>query len=443
MIDTRPSFACSSSMSLNSSASVNSSVSSYPFSDQAISKKPSKKRRKKPRKCCTADYENNTDIGKRESTYTGIIKRTVTPDVSCASSTCEKDCDLVDLTVQWTKKMAISEYEVNSTEVDYPQHFAKTCSRVDMHQERLSLPKLGSVVTNNVSEVPVRQQNSNDANSDQYLGKLRYINGECPTCGIQTHKIDGSARIALKSQFVLGGRCLLCNPLPTNTVANSSISEVVSRLGFPAVSDSDTTFAPQLSQSNLCIPNQASSPPILESTAHVSQSNSSKPLNIVGKRFMKDGKGGEYTGNINADGDRHGNGVMKWDNGDVYEGEFKNDLIDGQCTYIWANGDMYEGECKNDKLDGQGTYWWPDGSVYRGGYKQGLKNGKGIIRWPDGEIDVNFYQNGECTGDGVQWSSDRQTAWLLRDGEEMNNMSLAKAASVASQIGLSSSKIIG
>ena len=45
-------------------------------------------------------------------------------------------------------------------------------------------------------------------------------------------------------------------------------------------------------------------------------------------------------------------GIMEYDNGRVYEGEWKDDLRNGNGYEIYANGVIYEGEWKDDK-----QYW--------------------------------------------------------------------------------------
>ncbi|MDC0139867.1 hypothetical protein OAI04_03520, partial [Hyphomicrobiales bacterium] len=43
-------------------------------------------------------------------------------------------------------------------------------------------------------------------------------------------------------------------------------------------------------------------------------------------------------------------------NGDIYVGEFKDGLRNGQGTLTYVNGDIYVGEFKDDLFNGQGTF---------------------------------------------------------------------------------------
>lgn len=47
----------------------------------------------------------------------------------------------------------------------------------------------------------------------------------------------------------------------------------------------------------------------------------------------------------------------------------------GKGKYIWADGNIYEGEWKENKIDGFGKYIWFYGIIYEGQWKQNKMNG--------------------------------------------------------------------
>ncbi len=81
---------------------------------------------------------------------------------------------------------------------------------------------------------------------------------------------------------------------------------------------------------------------------------------------------------ILRDGKREGKGLMKYNNGRIYEGEWCNDLRDGKGLETYPNGNSYEGEFKQGKAEGKGIYKWHNGEVYDGEWHQGLKHGDGV-----------------------------------------------------------------
>ena len=77
---------------------------------------------------------------------------------------------------------------------------------------------------------------------------------------------------------------------------------------------------------------------------------------------MKWSDGDEYTGDF-KDGQYHGHGVYKYNNGDRYEGQFEYDCgRHGQGTMYYANGEKYEGGWLNDEKHGEGVLTTPDGT---------------------------------------------------------------------------------
>ena len=49
---------------------------------------------------------------------------------------------------------------------------------------------------------------------------------------------------------------------------------------------------------------------------------------------------------------------------------------------------------------------------------------------------VGQYNMGKDIGEGARWSSDRRTAWRLKDGNPGDGISLAEAAQIAGRLGL-------
>ncbi|HPC43156.1 MAG TPA: hypothetical protein PLD91_19735 [Spirochaetota bacterium] len=112
---------------------------------------------------------------------------------------------------------------------------------------------------------------------------------------------------------------------------------------------------------------------------------------------------------------QNGKGIMKWDNGDKYDGEFNNGKMNGYGKMTYGDGTKYEGEWKEDKKNGMGTEETGsyanarmdvkvNGKPYKhyqkfvGQWKDGYKNGHGVIYSYDGKtIYDGFWQNGQSS----------------------------------------------
>lgn len=179
--------------------------------------------------------------------------------------------------------------------------------------------------------------------------------------------------------------------------------------------------------------------------------------NIEGVSFPEDSvvtayEGGKYIGQISYDKSYEqipdGYGTLIYENGDKYEGQWSNGLINGYGTMTYAdgskkeggwtdgnlmfeviigngntityrgayynatytgkllnilphgygtlvldNGDKYEGEFKFGKKNGKGTYTWADGTTYVGEWKNDMHNGYGIYTTSEGTYTGNFKDN--------------------------------------------------
>ncbi|XP_069377256.1 alsin isoform X5 [Paralichthys olivaceus] len=130
--------------------------------------------------------------------------------------------------------------------------------------------------------------------------------------------------------------------------------------------------------------------------------------------FYKDGrlKEATYEGRWLA-GKPNGRGVLKWPDGRIYTGEFKNGLEDGFGEFTAPNkalnkNDHYQGHWKDGKMHGLGTYRYASGEVYDGSFQDGMRHGHGMLR--SGKL--NTSSPSVFIG---QWVQDKKTGYGVFD----------------------------
>uniref|UniRef100_A0A8C3G2Y5 Radial spoke head component 1 n=1 Tax=Cyclopterus lumpus TaxID=8103 RepID=A0A8C3G2Y5_CYCLU len=94
---------------------------------------------------------------------------------------------------------------------------------------------------------------------------------------------------------------------------------------------------------------------------------------------------GEYEGERNEAGERHGAGKAVLPNGEVYQGRYEYGGRHGQGTYYFKNGARYVGDYYQNKKHGRGTFYYPDGSRYEGSWVEDLRKGHGVYTYPNGD----------------------------------------------------------
>jgi len=133
-----------------------------------------------------------------------------------------------------------------------------------------------------------------------------------------------------------------------------------------------------------------------------------------------------------------GDGVFKFENGDVYTGTFSNgNLVEG--TFVYANGDKYVGLFLNGEFNEEGTFIdietkveyygiWEDGELtgtvtiqydngdeYTGEFKNDEKNGEGVYKFENGDDYVGNFIDNKFSGEGSYYMSDKTLTGIFEN----------------------------
>ena len=144
----------------------------------------------------------------------------------------------------------------------------------------------------------------------------------------------------------------------------------------------------------------------------VSSMNNKKEFNSFSN--IKQYEDGLYEGII-INGKREKNGIMKYNKGEKYDGEWKNDKRHGKGVFISQNyntpgltGIKYVGEFNHDKIEGFGIGYYSSGDRYEGEWKNNKQYGRGILNYVGGGKYIGEWENGKLNGEGI---------YFLKNGE--------------------------
>lgn len=114
-----------------------------------------------------------------------------------------------------------------------------------------------------------------------------------------------------------------------------------------------------------------------------SRDYSRSALGHINKVFSR----GTYIGALNILGKPNGRGVMRFNDGSIYDGEWQNSVMTGIGTCTFSDGiSEYRGEWKNGNPDGHGCFNYPNGDTYDGSWRNGEMNGLGIYMYLNSEV---------------------------------------------------------
>ncbi|KAJ9473608.1 hypothetical protein DIPPA_22225 [Diplonema papillatum] len=126
--------------------------------------------------------------------------------------------------------------------------------------------------------------------------------------------------------------------------------------------------------------------------------------NGKGKFTYRDG--GYYQGDWVRD-EQHGYGFLSDCNGE-YEGEFEGDERSGTGKQVYKNNDIYTGSWLADKRHGYGSQKWADGATYEGTWADDTMNGRGSYIFENGDTYEGEFDHDQKTGWGhYTWADNR------------------------------------
>ncbi|CAF0722048.1 unnamed protein product [Didymodactylos carnosus] len=91
---------------------------------------------------------------------------------------------------------------------------------------------------------------------------------------------------------------------------------------------------------------------------------------------------GEYIVTEQGKIQRQGQGKHIGQDGLVYDGQWRNDLMNGRGLLTHDDGSQYDGEFVDNYFQGQGTYSWTDGAKYTGKFVGSKAEGEAEYQGP-------------------------------------------------------------
>jgi hypothetical protein len=273
----------------------------------------------------------------------------------------------------------------------------------------------------------------------------RHRKGQCPSCGQQLYQVGKSHRLLFfrknvnrrKALTVPGlvnrGQCLKCTGGTAERAPGAAAAAEGSHPHGGSVvqhhhhnnSDSNNSFTA----------GTASVVSIASTTAALYEGPRSAEGERHGKGVMRWANGDMYVGEFYqgarqgtgtlqfVDGseyvgdwwnnDMHGSGTRRFVNGDIYVGDYRYSRRQGTGRFYFTNGDLYYGNWHEDKMEGFGRYYYHTGQRFEGYFVAGKRHGKGKLQRTDGSLDLYKYEEDKRVEAGVRWSADRSKAWRL------------------------------
>ncbi len=117
--------------------------------------------------------------------------------------------------------------------------------------------------------------------------------------------------------------------------------------------------------------------------------------------------GDVYNGSLMGD-HLYGSGVMNYSNGDYYDGHWERGVYSGQGIFVWKSGRFYRGvfrdglkHCPSDQLQDACSMSFENGDRYQGQWLEDEMHGKGRMDFSNGDVYVGDFFKGLIHGYGA------------------------------------------
>ena len=131
-------------------------------------------------------------------------------------------------------------------------------------------------------------------------------------------------------------------------------------------------------------------------------------------------KDGYYSGKVKISNKKiilDGEGKIKLNNGDMYIGNFKENMFEGEGSYITKDGFIYYGNWLNDHIE-KGTIRY-NGHIYKGPLKDYYPHNIGKLFFKDGKKYIGCFNYGIIESCGTLYDKDDK---ILYNGIWKNNL---------------------
>lgn len=130
-------------------------------------------------------------------------------------------------------------------------------------------------------------------------------------------------------------------------------------------------------------------------------------INGEGELIWKNGY--KYKGDF-VNGVMEGQGSLNGVNSSNYNGSFKSGVYDGKGTFTWFDpaikkedkkkAEKYDGEYKRGKKEGVGKYYFSNGDIYEGEWKDNKPHGQGVFETEKARY-KSLWRNGQVVEDPI------------------------------------------